>query len=167
MSGAWRRLDLAGGGLQEANREIARTLRRRGIAYGLWLLFPAGAHRFYLAEALGGLVYVAATAALLAFAVAGWTVAALVASAVLVSLASHRLRLLGKPLGIARIDASENAILLQFVPNPPLEPARIIKLIQTKRNYKLAGQDRLRIEVKLPELKARVAEIRRVFAELG
>ncbi|MDP1536521.1 MAG: transcription-repair coupling factor, partial [Burkholderiales bacterium] len=30
---------------------------------------------------------------------------------------SHRLRLLGKPLGIARIDASENAILLQFVPN--------------------------------------------------
>ena len=91
MSGAWRRLDLAGGGLQEANREIARTLRRRGIAYGLWLLFPVGAHRFYLAEALGGLVYVAATAALLAFAVAGWTVAALVASAVLVSLAAFDL----------------------------------------------------------------------------
>jgi len=80
---------------------------------------------------------------------------------------SHRLRLLGKPLGIARIDASENAILLQFVPNPPIEPVRIIQLIQKKKNYRLAGQDRLRIEVKLPELKARIVEIRRVYGELG
>ncbi|MDP1537417.1 MAG: hypothetical protein Q8L95_09575, partial [Burkholderiales bacterium] len=59
------------------------------------------------------------------------------------------------------------AILLQFVPNPPIEPVKIIKLIQTRRNYKLAGPDRLRIEVKLPELKARVAEIRKVFSELA
>ncbi len=80
---------------------------------------------------------------------------------------SHRLRLLGKPLGIAKIDASEHAIQLQFVPNPPIEPIRIIRLIQKKRNYKLAGQDRLRIETATPDLKARVAEIRRVFAELG
>lgn len=80
---------------------------------------------------------------------------------------SHRLRIHGKPLGIARIDASENAIQIQFVPKPPIDPMKIIKLIQTKRNYKLAGPDRLRIEVKLPELKARVAEIRKTFAELG
>jgi transcription-repair coupling factor (superfamily II helicase) len=80
---------------------------------------------------------------------------------------SHRLRLLGKLLGIAKIDASENAIQLQFVPNPPIEPIKIIKLIQSKKNYKLAGQDRLRIELKTPDLKTRFAEIRRVFAELG
>ena len=80
---------------------------------------------------------------------------------------SHRLRLLGKPLGIAKIDASENTIQLQFVPNPPIEPIKIIKLIQSKKHYKLAGQDRLRIETKTPDLKTRVAEIRRVFAELG
>jgi len=80
---------------------------------------------------------------------------------------SHRLRILGKPLGIARIDASDNAIQLQFVPNPPIDPMKIIKLIQTKRNYKLAGPDRLRIDIKIPDLKARVAEIRKVFAELG
>ncbi|MFZ9529933.1 MAG: transcription-repair coupling factor, partial [Burkholderiales bacterium] len=80
---------------------------------------------------------------------------------------SHRLRLLGKPLGIAKIDASENTIQLQFVPNPPIEPIKIIKLIQSKKHYKLAGQDRLRIETKTPDLKSRVAEIRRVFAELG
>ena len=80
---------------------------------------------------------------------------------------SHRLRILGKPLGIARIDASENAIQLQFVPNPPIEPLKIIQLIQKKRNYKLAGQDRLRIEEKIPELKARVAAVRRIFGELA
>jgi transcription-repair coupling factor (superfamily II helicase) len=79
----------------------------------------------------------------------------------------HRLRILGKPLGIARLDASDTAIQLHFVPNPPIEPIRIIQLIQKKRNYKLAGQDRLRIEVKTEDLKTRVAEIRRVFAELG
>jgi transcription-repair coupling factor (superfamily II helicase) len=79
----------------------------------------------------------------------------------------HRLRILGKPLGIARIDASENAIQLHFVPNPPIEPIKIIKLIQSKKNYKLAGQDRLRIDIKTPDLKTRVTEIRRVFAELG
>ncbi|MBY0270247.1 MAG: transcription-repair coupling factor [Burkholderiales bacterium] len=80
---------------------------------------------------------------------------------------SHRLRIHGKPLGIARIDASDHAIQLQFVPNPPIDPMKIIKLIQTRRNYKLAGPDRLRIDIKIPELKARVAEIRKVFAELG
>ena len=79
----------------------------------------------------------------------------------------HRLRILGKPLGIARIDASENAIQLHFVPNPPIEPIKIIKLIQSKKNYKLAGQDRLRIDIKTPDLKTRVTEIRRVFTELG
>jgi transcription-repair coupling factor (superfamily II helicase) len=78
----------------------------------------------------------------------------------------HRLRLLGKPLGIARIDASDAVINLQFVPNPPIEPIRIISLIQKKKNYKLAGQDRLRIETATPDLKSRVTEIRRVFAEL-
>ena len=80
---------------------------------------------------------------------------------------SHRLRIHSKPLGITRIDASDNAIQLQFIPNPPIEPMKIIKLIQTRRNYKLAGPDRLRIDVKIPELKARVAEIRKVFSELG
>jgi transcription-repair coupling factor (superfamily II helicase) len=78
----------------------------------------------------------------------------------------HRLRLLGKPLGIARIDASDAVINLQFVPNPPIEPIKIIQLIQKKKNYKLAGQDRLRIETATPDLKSRVTEIRRVFAEL-
>src|SRR5688572_2537875 len=79
---------------------------------------------------------------------------------------SHRLRILGKPLGIARIDASDSAILLQFVPKPPIEPAKVLKLVQSRRNYRLAGQDRLRIEAPLPDVRARVAAIREAFGEL-
>ncbi len=79
---------------------------------------------------------------------------------------SHRLRILGKPLGIARIDATDAAIQLQFVPKPPIEPIKVLNLVQTKRNYRLAGQDKLRIEATLPDVKARIAAVREVFSEL-
>jgi transcription-repair coupling factor (superfamily II helicase) len=79
---------------------------------------------------------------------------------------SHRLRILGKPLGIARIDATETAVQLQFVPNPPIEPMKVLKLVQSRRDYKLAGQDRIRIEAAMPDAQTRVAAIRRAFTEL-
>jgi transcription-repair coupling factor (superfamily II helicase) len=79
----------------------------------------------------------------------------------------HRLRVLGQPLGIARIDAAETAILLQFIAKPPIEPARVLKLVQQKTHYRLAGQDKLRIELKLPDVKARVAAVREAFGELA
>jgi len=80
---------------------------------------------------------------------------------------SHRLRLLGKPLGIARIDATDAAVQLQFIPNPPIEPIKVLKLVQSRRNYKLAGPNGIRIETKLPDLPAKLAAIRQVFTELS
>jgi len=80
---------------------------------------------------------------------------------------SHRLRILGKPLGVARIDATDNGALLQFVPRPPIDPARVFKLVQTKRQYRLAGSDRLRIETRMPDLASRVTAIRSAFGELS
>ncbi|MBM3357192.1 MAG: transcription-repair coupling factor [Betaproteobacteria bacterium] len=82
-------------------------------------------------------------------------------------LETHRLRILGKPLGIARIDATDSAIQLQFVKQPPIEPVKVLDLVQSRRNYRLAGQDRLRIELALPDVRARVAAIRKVFSELA
>jgi transcription-repair coupling factor (superfamily II helicase) len=79
---------------------------------------------------------------------------------------SHRLRILGKPLGIARIDATDAAIQLQFVPKPPIEPIKVLNLVQSRRNYRLAGQDRLRIEGKMPDVKERIAAIRDAFTAL-
>ncbi len=79
----------------------------------------------------------------------------------------HRLRILGKPLGVARIDATDSAVQLQFIPNPPIEPMKVLKLVQSRRNYRLAGPDRMRIEAKLPDVQTRVAAVRQVFRELG
>ena len=79
---------------------------------------------------------------------------------------SHRLRILGKPLGIARIDATDAVVQLQFVPKPPIEPIKVLKLVQSRRNYRLAGQDRLRIEAKMPDVKTRIAAIREAFTAL-
>ena len=79
---------------------------------------------------------------------------------------SHRLRIAAKPLGISKVDASSEAIQIQFVPNPPIDPMKIITLIQSKRHVKMAGQDKLRIELKYGDLHQRVLAITQFFKEL-
>jgi transcription-repair coupling factor (superfamily II helicase) len=78
----------------------------------------------------------------------------------------HRLRILAKPLGISKVDASSEAIQIQFVPNPSIDPMKVITMIQSKRHIKMAGQDKLRIELKYGELKQRVLAIVNFFKEL-
>jgi len=78
----------------------------------------------------------------------------------------HRLRIAAKPLGIIKVDASSEAIQIQFVPNPPIDPMKIITLIQTRRHIKMSGQDKLRIELKYGELNQRVLAIKNFFNEL-
>lgn len=58
----------------------------------------------------------------------------------------HRLRIRTQPLGIIRLEAGPDSASVQFKPNPPIDPAKLIRLIQTRREYRLAGQDRLRID---------------------
>ena len=78
----------------------------------------------------------------------------------------HRLRLLGKPLDLLKIDASAQAILVQFGLDTPIHPQRVIQLVQQKRHYKLAGQDKLRIEKALENVRDRVVEIKNILREL-
>jgi transcription-repair coupling factor (superfamily II helicase) len=82
-------------------------------------------------------------------------------------LETHRLRIDTQPLGIAKLQATDKAINLQFNPNPPIDPARLIRLIQTKRHYKLAGQDKLRVEVVSEGLEARLGKVKEVLREIG
>jgi transcription-repair coupling factor (superfamily II helicase) len=79
---------------------------------------------------------------------------------------SHRLRIMAKPLGISKVDASSEAIVMQFVPNPPIDPMKIITLIQSKRHIKMSGQDKLKIDLKYGDLQQRVLAIRNFFGEL-
>ncbi|WP_246167691.1 transcription-repair coupling factor [Propionivibrio limicola] len=81
-------------------------------------------------------------------------------------LESHRLRLLCKPLGIIKLDATGAGVTVQFEPNPPVEPIRIIELIQKNRNYKLAGQDKLSLARSCPTLAERVAAVKELIKKL-
>ncbi|HUJ86422.1 MAG TPA: hypothetical protein VLX30_06175 [Burkholderiales bacterium] len=68
MSDAWKRFDLSGGGLQQANLRLTAALRRRRTAYLLWLAFALGAHRAYLHDRFGAWAYRLASAAALGLA---------------------------------------------------------------------------------------------------
>ena len=81
-------------------------------------------------------------------------------------LESHRLRLLCQPLGIIKLDANVDQIVVHFEPNPPIEPIRIIELIQKDRNYKLAGQDKLLLKRHCPTLAERVTAVKDLFRKL-
>ncbi|MCM8596103.1 MAG: transcription-repair coupling factor [Candidatus Accumulibacter sp.] len=80
---------------------------------------------------------------------------------------SHRLRLLCKPLGIARVDAGSEQLLIQFTADPPIDPQRIIELIQKDRNFRLAGPDRLLVRRNCATLADRVAAVRDVVRQLS
>ena len=57
-------------------------------------------------------------------------------------------------------------MLVQFEPNPPIEPIRIIELIQKDRNYRLAGQDKLLLKRHCPTLAERVAAVKDLLRKL-
>ncbi|WP_019141105.1 transcription-repair coupling factor [Noviherbaspirillum massiliense] len=79
---------------------------------------------------------------------------------------THRLRIAAKPVGIVKIDAHAEAALLQFEPNPPIDAMRIIELIQKNRHIKLNGQDKLRITANMPDLAARVSQVKATIRSL-
>ncbi|MFD2367266.1 transcription-repair coupling factor [Pseudoduganella sp. GCM10020061] len=79
---------------------------------------------------------------------------------------THRLRILATSAGIVKIDAHGEAANLQFMPNPPIDSIKIITLIQKNRHIKLAGQDKLRITAAMPDLQARVNQLKQTIKQL-
>jgi transcription-repair coupling factor (superfamily II helicase) len=85
-------------------------------------------------------------------------------------IATHRLRLMVKPLLIQKLDAATDQVTIQFSPefskNPPIDPIRIIHLIQNNRAYKLAGQDKISLSRHCPNLNDKVAAVKDMIREL-
>ncbi|MGX4640282.1 transcription-repair coupling factor [Massilia sp. SYSU DXS3249] len=79
---------------------------------------------------------------------------------------THRLRIAAKTVGIVKIDAHGEAANLQFMEKPPIDPIKIITLIQKNRHIKLAGQDKLRITAAMPDLAARVLQVKQTIKQL-
>ncbi|MFC3338272.1 transcription-repair coupling factor [Paracandidimonas soli] len=83
-------------------------------------------------------------------------------------LTTHRLRIQAEPMGIVKIDANEQQATLQFSNKPNVEPIRIIQLVQTQREVKLAGPEKLKIDLgKAKTLDARIDAIRAILRALS
>jgi transcription-repair coupling factor (superfamily II helicase) len=80
---------------------------------------------------------------------------------------THRLRLVAEKLGVKKIDASVGLIVLTFAPDAPIDPARLIGLMQRQRNMRMAGPEKLRIESTTADLDARLRELRDVLRSLS
>ena len=84
---------------------------------------------------------------------------------------THRLRLEMTGFGIKKIDASPLSIQIQFIPNPPIDPMKIIQLIQSSKYIQLNGQDKLKIlpqkEQDFEKLEQRLEQIRKILRSLN
>jgi transcription-repair coupling factor (superfamily II helicase) len=80
----------------------------------------------------------------------------------------HRVRIAARPLGVARVDATHEAVQLQFVKNPPLDGAKVIEFIRKKgRSARLAGPEKLRVEAKLPAWQERAQAVKDILNQLA
>ena len=80
----------------------------------------------------------------------------------------HRVRIAARPLGVARVDATHEAVQLQFIKNPPLDGAKVIEFIRKKgRSARLAGPEKLRVEAKLPAWQERAQAVQDILRQLA
>src|SRR5436189_2961006 len=79
----------------------------------------------------------------------------------------HLVRIAARPLGVARVDATHEAVQLQFVKNPPIDAAKVIAFVKSRRGARLAGPEKLRIDVKLPAWQERAHAVREILQALG
>ena len=81
-------------------------------------------------------------------------------------LETHRLRIRCAPLGIIKIDAAPNAMIVQFANTTSIAPERIIAFIQSARDVKLAGSDKLKFTLVEADLPTRTARLKAMLHQL-
>ncbi|RYX93734.1 MAG: transcription-repair coupling factor [Comamonadaceae bacterium] len=79
----------------------------------------------------------------------------------------HRLRVIARPYGVVKVDAAPGVINITFRKDAPIEPLRIIEMVQKNKHIKFAGNEKLRIERELKEPKDRAQMVRDVLRNLG
>jgi len=79
----------------------------------------------------------------------------------------HLVRIAARPVGVARVDVTHEAVQLQFVKQPPIDAQKIIEFIQRRKNARLTGPDRLRLEAKLPAWQERAQAVKEVLSVLA
>ncbi|NPA71247.1 MAG: transcription-repair coupling factor [Gammaproteobacteria bacterium] len=71
-----------------------------------------------------------------------------------------QVKLLIEPIGITKLDASDDMIRIQFNDQPDIDPMNLIKLIQAQpKQYQLKGQTELKFLDTMPEMTQRISAI--------
>jgi len=78
------------------------------------------------------------------------------------------LKLKATPLGIRKIDLGSLGGRVLFNPEPNVDPARVIRLIQYQpQTYRLDGGDKLRLQKDMPDAASRIAALDTLLSDLG
>ncbi|TFV05464.1 transcription-repair coupling factor, partial [Bacillus stratosphericus] len=79
---------------------------------------------------------------------------------------SHRIRLTAKAMGIDAIDATNEAVTLTFGKHHTFDPADIIMLMQSHKNWRMAASNKLRITTVSDNIEARIRTVKAVLEKL-
>ena len=82
-------------------------------------------------------------------------------------IASHHLRIEAASLGIDTIDASSEAITFTFGKHHRINPATIVAIMQSDKNYRLIGADKLRVSIGIEDVMQRVQIIKNIMKQLA
>ena len=78
-------------------------------------------------------------------------------------IAMHEIRLLGTSLGIQKIDANNASINLVFIDKPPIEPLKIVLMMQELRTCKYDGKNKLIWQIKSENTENKIKAIRKML----
>jgi transcription-repair coupling factor (superfamily II helicase) len=79
----------------------------------------------------------------------------------------HALRIAANRVGVARVDATHEAVQLQFVKNPPIDGGKVIALVQRRKDLRLSGPEKLRLAAKLPAWPERAQAVKDLLGQLA
>ena len=80
---------------------------------------------------------------------------------------THRLRIFAKPIGVQKIDATPEVIVITFGKEARVDPAKVIRLIQSDKRFRLVGNEKLRIEMEIEDIAQRGRTIRETLAQIS
>jgi transcription-repair coupling factor (superfamily II helicase) len=79
-------------------------------------------------------------------------------------LETHRLRQHVAPFGVLKLDITPERVTVQFGPQAPIDPAKVIALMQKDRRVRMAGPDRLILSQPLADARARTDAVLRMLS---
>ncbi len=80
-------------------------------------------------------------------------------------IACHRLRVAAKNIGVVKIDASADAVQLQFNPKADIDPLKLLNLLQRDKRCRMNGPEKLRVSVSLPAIQQRLDFVKTLLKE--